>query len=69
MESDLTAFVLFPELLSHETLVKILKHKFGKINANPYRIERWDDNELIDYAKRFLMPKPQRECRENQVFP
>lgn len=65
MEPTVSSVVLFPELLTRESLVKILKRKFHKINANSNKIDRWNDDEVLEFSKRFLVPKPQRQKRNN----
>uniref|UniRef100_A0A0N5A9L4 Ashwin n=1 Tax=Syphacia muris TaxID=451379 RepID=A0A0N5A9L4_9BILA len=61
MEATVSSVVLFPELLRRETLIKILKYKLQKISANSIEIDRFNDDELLDFSRRFLVPKPQRQ--------
>uniref|UniRef100_A0A0M3HSS2 Ashwin n=1 Tax=Ascaris lumbricoides TaxID=6252 RepID=A0A0M3HSS2_ASCLU len=59
--------LLFPELLSREELLSLLKAKFTKIGAHKLKVDRFSDDELLDYARKFLMPRSQRpEVRESQ---
>ncbi|KHN87738.1 hypothetical protein Tcan_12215 [Toxocara canis] len=58
---------MFPELIRREELLSLLKAKFAKMGARMVKVDRCSDDELIDYARRFLIPKPQRpEMHENQ---
>ncbi|CAG9539923.1 unnamed protein product [Cercopithifilaria johnstoni] len=56
-----TSIFLFPDLMTRDELVAILKHKFRRIGVNINKIGKLTDDELLEQFKKFAMPKPQRE--------
>uniref|UniRef100_A0A915Q0P5 Ashwin n=1 Tax=Setaria digitata TaxID=48799 RepID=A0A915Q0P5_9BILA len=60
--------LLFPELMSREELIDILKQKFQRAGINAGKIEKFTDDELLGQFKKFAMPKPQRKmCSTDHV--
>ncbi|KAL3995655.1 hypothetical protein ACH3XW_26750 [Acanthocheilonema viteae] len=58
-----TSTFLFPDLMTRDELVAILKRKFRRIGVNTNKIGKLTDDELLQQFKKFTMPKPQRkEC-------
>lgn len=56
-----TSTLLFPDLMTRDELVAILKHKFKRIGVNTSKIGKCTDDELLEQFKKFAMPKPQRK--------
>uniref|UniRef100_A0A0R3RRU9 LEM domain-containing protein n=1 Tax=Elaeophora elaphi TaxID=1147741 RepID=A0A0R3RRU9_9BILA len=59
---------LFPDLMTREELVAVLKHKFKRIGVNIGRVSKLADDELLEGFKRFAMPKPQRKACVSHNF-
>ncbi|EFO25793.2 hypothetical protein LOAG_02688 [Loa loa] len=57
-----TSTLLFPDLLTRDELVTILKHKFKRIGVNTSKIIKLTNDELLEQFKKFAMPKPQRKA-------
>lgn len=55
-----TSTLLFPELILRDELAAILKAKLNKIGANVTKVDRMSEDELLNQAKKLVMPRPQR---------
>lgn len=56
-----TSTCLFPDLMTREEIVAILKHKFRRIGVHASKVGKLTDDELLEQFKKFAMPKPQRK--------
>uniref|UniRef100_A0A8R1U377 Ashwin n=1 Tax=Onchocerca volvulus TaxID=6282 RepID=A0A8R1U377_ONCVO len=56
-----TSMLLFPDLMTRDELIAILKYKFKRMNVNTSKISKLTDDELLEQFKKFVMPKPQRK--------
>ncbi|VDM09090.1 unnamed protein product [Wuchereria bancrofti] len=58
-----TSTLLFPDLMTRDELITLLKYKFKRIGINTSKLVKLTDVELLEQFKKFAMPKPQRkEC-------
>lgn len=56
-----TSTFLFPDLMTRDELISILKYKFRRIGVNTGKINKLTDDELLKKFKKIAMPKPQRK--------
>ncbi|VDK85733.1 unnamed protein product [Litomosoides sigmodontis] len=54
---------LFPDLMTRDEILAVLKHKFRRIGVHTSNIGKLSDDELLEQFKKFAMPKPQRKGR------
>ncbi|KAK6105035.1 Developmental family protein [Brugia pahangi] len=58
-----TSTLLFPDLMTRDELLTLLKYKFKRIGINTSKLVKLTDVQLLEQFKKFAMPKPQRkEC-------